>query len=144
MKKRKLYCVLGVGIIFIILFSIFTLKSNLKSNLIERTGVKLPIDSKVTEVFSSRDSFLGDGNRLLKLITTSKKLEGTDLIKKENNMINHIEKDIVKRIITESKINLKLDKMQYLKTIETSEKGYTLIIMYNTEEDIYYLFENKI
>ncbi len=144
MNKKLLYSILGIILFFLILFFAFNFQYTDKSLLIKRSEIKLPVNSEVSEIYSSVEGIFADGERLIKIVTSDNNLKDTDLFKNGNKTINHIDKRIVKSIIEKSKVKLKLDEMKYIKTIQTSNPDYTLVIMYNPIDKNYYLFENKI
>lgn len=143
MKKKYILGTLIVMILAIpvILYFMGKFEFSDKNTFLMRweNKIEIPKDAKIQEIFSDVGSF-GEGKRLIKLTLNSNEPNNSifDTKNKKNNL-SIIDKEFVRNIINQSKTNIDVEKLKFVKTLD--KDGDNLIITYNEDENIFYLFE---
>lgn len=128
----------------VILYFLFSMNKN-DISIIESNweDISLPKNAKIEEVYNSDRGITGDGNRIYKLTINKENVTGTDLeCLSCTNKFPVEEEQSVKFVIDESKKEIFIDDLEFIKSIKNPDFNSEMItITYSDKDKCYYLFE---
>ena len=143
----------GLALLFLLFYGIGKIYFSPLNTLSSRWDITIPKQTKVEEYYSSDHGFHGDGYRIIKLSCKNDKVCGSVFDFSSSNYSPRSIHDDDLRVIdtTCSKLRSKQgNKEDFLPSNHTllvktlKQFDNTLVIVYSTEDDLYYLFEELI
>lgn len=143
----------GLALLFLLFYGIGKIYFSPLNTLSSRWDITIPKQTKVEEYYSSDHGFHGDGYRIIKLSCKNDKVCGSVFDFSSSNYSPRSIHDDDLRVIdtTCSKLlSTQGNKEDFLPSNRTllvktlKQFDNTLVIVYSTEDDLYYLFEELI
>lgn len=150
MKRKNIISIVLPIVVFIVIIAVFFIKNNSDKRLLKSYwDLDLPRNYNVEIIYESERGFTGDGNRIYK-VESKNNDEKVECFKCSNLEETDVEREVIDEILQESKMEdtIKVENLEFVESIKENEISATffrtLVISYDRENNVYYIFERKI